>query len=256
MKLNEIKKRFFTLRKCVGCSKILEDEEKDGIFCESCRLAWNVAKTESCKECFQSAVECTCQPKELSNVGSLCLRKLIFYKKDRGAYPVLRIVYRLKKKPHKRTEEFLAKELSYAVREELKALSIDTPENEAAIVYLPRSKRARRRYGIDQSERVVRALSAETNIPCVQAIIRKKLFGKEQKKLTSKARFKNIKKQFVISSSEQIAGKYVFLYDDVVTTGASMTACVKLLRNAGARGIICFCIARNQQNKNKRNVTK
>ena len=246
MRFSEIKKRFFTLRKCAGCAKILENYEKDELFCEECRLAWDVAKTECCKDCFQSAVECMCQPMELSKVGSLCLRKLIYYKKERGVSQILRIVYRLKKKPHKRTEAFLAKELSYAVREELKTLSIDTPENEAVIVYLPRSKRSRYRYGIDQSERVVRALSLETNIPCVDVIGRKKLFGKEQKKLTRKGRFVNVKKQFVITSSEEIAGKYVFLYDDVVTTGASMTACARLLRDAGAKGIVCLCIARNQ----------
>lgn len=246
MKLSEIKKRFFTLRKCAGCAKILKNEEKDEVFCEECRLAWDVAKTESCKDCFQSAVECTCQPKELSRVGSLCLRKLIFYKKERGVSSILRIVYRLKKKPHKRTEAFLAMELSYAVREELDVLSVDAPENEAVIVYLPRSNHSRHRYGIDQSERVVRALSLETNIPYVDVIGRKKLFVKEQKKLTRKGRFGNVKKQFVITSSEEIAGKYVFLYDDVVTTGASMTACAKLLRDAGAKGIICLCIARNQ----------
>ncbi len=246
MKLHEIKKRFFTLRKCMGCGKILENEEKDVSFCRSCRLAWDVAKTESCKDCFRSAVECACQPKELSKLGCLCLRKLVFYKNERGFSPILRTVYRLKRKPHIRTEEFLAKELAYAVREEIKALELDEPQRQAVLVYIPRSKRSRLRYGIDQSERVIRALSFELGIPCVDAIARKRLFVREQKTLTRKGRFKNVKKQFVIASNKEIEGKYVFLYDDVVTTGASMTACARLLRDAGAKGIVCFCIAQNQ----------
>ena len=117
MKLLELKKRFFTLRKCVGCGKILENDEKDRLFCRDCRLAWDVAKTESCEECFQSAVERTCQPKETARVGMLCLRKLVFYKKDRASFQILRSVYRLKNKPHTRTEELFANELTSAVNE-------------------------------------------------------------------------------------------------------------------------------------------
>jgi len=82
MTFREFKDRFFAMRKCVGCGKILEYEERDEIFCDSCALAWSVAKTESCKSCLQSAIECTCQPKELAKTGSLCLRKLIFITKD------------------------------------------------------------------------------------------------------------------------------------------------------------------------------
>ena len=47
MNFREIKDRFFSIRKCIGCGKILEYEERDEIFCESCALAWSVAKTES-----------------------------------------------------------------------------------------------------------------------------------------------------------------------------------------------------------------
>jgi ComF family protein len=253
MKLLELKKRFFTLRKCMGCGKILENDEKERLFCGDCRLVWNVAKTESCNDCFQSAVECTCQPKEMANSGALCLRKLVFYKKDRAAFPILRTVYHLKNKPHKRTEEFFAAELSRAVSEEIKTLEISNSSDDVLITYVPRSTHSKRKYGIDQSERVVRALSENTGIECVELIKRKRIFGKVQKKLSRSERFANTKKQFELcSDAEKIKGKYIFLYDDVVTTGASMTACVKLLRKNGALGIICLCIARNQGKQKKK----
>lgn len=245
MKFSELKNRYFAIRKCVGCGKILKYEERDNIFCDPCALAWSVAKTESCKSCLQSAIECTCQPKELAKTGSLCLRKLIFYHKKRGTPPQLRIVYRLKRRGHKRAEEFLAVELSRVIKEELETLKLGDIENEAVITNVPRSIRSRRRYGIDHSERVSRALCENMGIPYVKAVKRAAVFSREQKKLTKQGRFKSVRRQFVLIDGASLEGKYVFLFDDVVTTGASMTACAELLRKAGAKAVICLCIAQN-----------
>lgn len=244
MTFGEFRKRFFSIRKCLGCGKILEYDEREEIFCESCALAWSVAKTQSCKECLQSAIECTCQPKELAKTGSLCLRKLIFYHKKRGTPPQMRIVYRLKHRPHKRAEKFLSVELSRVMLEELEALEISDIENEAVIINIPRSIRSLRRYGIDQSERVAKAVSETSGVPYADAIQRACLFSREQKYLTKKGRFKSVRGQFLVDET-LVEGKYVFLYDDIVTTGASMSACAELLRKAGAEAIICLCIAQN-----------
>ena len=252
MKLSGIKKRFFAMRKCIICKKILKAEEKDTLFCPDCRLLWDVAKTESCDECFQSAVECTCQSKEMAKEGSLCLRKLVFFEKGRKAYRVLRAMYLLKRKPHKRTEEFFASEIARAVNEELKTIGVDDVENEVLISYIPRTVRSKRKYGIDHSERMAMAISEKTGIPFAELIQRKQTFGRSQKVLSRVKRFKNAKKQFEIchsTGSEMVNKKYVFLYDDVVTTGASMSACISLLRKSGAMGIICLCIAHNQGKK-------
>lgn len=245
MTFREFKDRFFVLRKCVGCGKILEYSERDNVFCKSCALAWSVAKTESCKNCLQSAVECTCQPKELAKAGSLCLRKLIFYHKKRGTPPQLRIVYRLKKRPHKRSEEFLATELLRLATEELNSLKIGDLENEVIITPVPRSNKSRRKYGIDQSERVSKALALMLGAQYVNAIKRAALFSKEQKKLTKQGRFKSVRGQFMLTDNTLVEGKCVLLYDDVLTTGASMSACAELLRKAGAAAIICLCIAQD-----------
>ena len=244
MTFGEFRKRFFSIRKCLGCGKILEYDERDEIFCESCALAWSVAKTQSCKECLQSAIECTCQPKELAKTGSLCLRKLIFYHKKRGTPPQMRIVYRLKYRPHKRAEKFLSVELSRVMLKELEALEMSDMENEAVIINIPRSIRSLRRYGIDQSERVARAVSETSGVPYADAIQRASLFSREQKYLTKKGRFKSVRGQFLVDET-LVEGKYVFLYDDIVTTGASMSACAELLRKAGAKAIVCLCIAQN-----------
>ena len=41
-----------------------------------------------------------------------------------------------------------------------------------------------------------------------------------------------------------IEGKYVLLFDDIVTTGNSMLACCDILRQANPKSIVCFCLGR------------
>ena len=42
----------------------------------------------------------------------------------------------------------------------------------------------------------------------------------------------------------QVDNKRVLLVDDVMTTGATLDACAKALRDAGATGVSCITVAR------------
>ena len=66
----------------------------------------------------------------------------------------------------------------------------------------------------------------------------------EQKKLDSEARSRNIKNSFAFNPKYLAdTGKAVILFDDIVTTGASMSEAVSLLRKNGVKTIICVTIA-------------
>jgi predicted amidophosphoribosyltransferase len=43
---------------------------------------------------------------------------------------------------------------------------------------------------------------------------------------------------------EKIAGKRWLLVDDVITTGATLTECVRVLKEAGAADVVCLTLAR------------
>ncbi len=136
----------------------------------------------------------------------------------------------------------MARELARLVREELSVLSLDDPAREVVLTYAPRSRKAVRVEGFDQSKRMVRALSRELSIPFVSAFSRTRRTD-VQKFLSADERMKNASKSFRCIAPTEVDGKYVILFDDVVTTGASMGACVSLLYKAGARGVLCFCMA-------------
>lgn len=241
MTLREFYLRYVAVRKCGGCRKILEYEYSDSAFCPDCDLAWRAAKTETCENCKQSAVECTCMPKGLSSSGALCLRKLIFYSTKKNREVQNRAIYFLKKNKNRRIASFFAKELAPLAKAELRVLT-DAPEDNTVIVSVPRGIGARAEYGFDQSELVCGALSEHMGIPYFPAI-KRRIGGREQKHLDSKKRFRNVRSLFKLRNKYDLSGKYVLLFDDVVTTGASMAACVAILKKAGALGVICLCIA-------------
>ena len=239
MKIKKFLRYFFNVRRCGGCGEILDHENADKALCPECDLRWRIAKTEGCPTCSQSAVECLCSPKGLERTGAICLIKLYFYSPNKAGQPQNRLLYRIKKHRNKRHSDFIAEELRGRLLSELETLGLDT-EKDVVLVNVPRGRNARRTYGFDQSELICRALSEKTGIPYEKMIKRAKE-SSEQKKLTKDKRFRNVSASFRCIG--KIEDKYAVLFDDVVTTGASMAACTDLLKKAGAKGVICVCIA-------------
>ena len=253
MNMRELAERLFCVHKCASCRTILSQENFYDALCPKCMEIYRKAKTESCSQCLRSAVECICQPKMLSASGSLCLCKLFFYHVDKANEAENKLVYFLKHQPNKRVEKFVAAELSPILSRELSALDIEDVQKEAVIVNAPRGRKALKENGFDQSERICRMLSERTGIPFAPAI-RRRAGGKEQKRLTAEQRKRNIKSRMLCNEkyAEEIKGKYVILFDDVVTTGASMSACLPLLRKMGAKGVIGCTLAADRKKKTER----
>ena len=114
---------------------------------------------------------------------------------------------------------------------------------EAIISWIPRSKKAKAKEGHDQAELVCRQLSELLGAQTKRLILRRH-GSLEQKKLDSKERSKNIKNSFAFNEKYRgDTGKAVILFDDIVTTGASMAEAVSLLRKNGFKTIICVTIA-------------
>ena len=241
MKRKEWLERFLFVRKCGGCQEILPYERSSDTFCPVCERRWRIAKAETCSECFRIAPECTCAPKGLRNVRSL--RKIFFYHTKHQKEAQNRLVYSLKHRPNKRYSDFIAGELSSAIEEELRACGFDGKRDEVVLVNVPRSRRSKILYGHDQSELICRALARRCSI-CYLPCIRRRRDGKEQKKLTGGKRFGNVSGAFALRRGTDLTGKCVILFDDIVTTGASMSGCASLLKMSGAKEISAFCIAR------------
>ena len=233
---------FVSVRKCAGCGEILDAEHYYETFCDDCQLSWKASMTVGCENCFLPAVECKCMPKQLSSAGALCLRKLFFYESENSRSPQMRLIYWLKRRRVTRTVDFAAQNVARLIWNELEELGLAEEREKFIVTSVPRGKRGLTEYGFDHAALIASTLADKLGLE-FSALFSSKLGAKTQKELGKKQRLENAKKYIRFSSDRDISGKYVILFDDIVTSGASMTVCTKELIKNGATGVFCFSLA-------------
>lgn len=231
---------FFTVRRCLICEEMLSPERIDEAFCEKCQTGWNSDTLTACPECFLPARECECMPRSLKKAGALTLRKLAFYMDEGDHKEVNSVIYWLKYKHNMRIANFVARELLPALNTELDALGLSNED--LVITHVPRGKASKISHGFDQSEMVCRQMSKQTKIKHL-TLFKTSLSKDQQKDLNSKARMKHANDTISMKKKTDVKGKYVLLFDDIVTSGASMAVCTRQLMKNGAKGVICLCLA-------------
>ncbi|MCS7266094.1 MAG: phosphoribosyltransferase family protein, partial [Armatimonadetes bacterium] len=67
---------------------------------------------------------------------------------------------------------------------------------------------------------------------------------KPQALLGEKERWENVKGAFEVTKKQIVKGSVVVIIDDVMTTGATLNECAKVLKSAGAKEVYCLTFAR------------
>lgn len=98
---------------------------------------------------------------------------------------------------------------------------------------LHRKKLARR--GYNQAELIASALCKELGLEMDTKTLVRKVHTKPQKDLDHKERKKNMEHAFAVK--RRIPWRSILLVDDIYTTGATMDAAAKVLKNAGAEKV-------------------
>ena len=242
----EIFERFFVVRRCASCGELLSYERREEAFCPECRMRWDVQKTAECGACGRSVCECVCMPKALSRAGAVCYHKAVFYSSSKPVQHNTLMFIKRHRNP--RVTRFLAEQLASVIRADKELFELGA-EN-TVITFVPRSRRAVTEHGFDQSELLAHALSDTLGIPAVRTVARVR-GGREQKRLSASERVSNVSTAFEAcpTLSALLEGKRVILVDDIVTTGASMAACLPHLRRAGARETVCLSVASTELSK-------
>jgi ComF family protein len=121
------------------------------------------------------------------------------------------------------------------------------PELHAAqgLIPVPLHFSDRRERGFNQSELLARRLSRLAgNRPVLPRALRRVRKTRSQTRLSRNERALNVKNAFQ-GSSGSLKGKTLLLVDDVCTTGATLDACARALKAAGARKVLALTLARD-----------
>ncbi|KCZ50556.1 hypothetical protein HY29_07270 [Hyphomonas beringensis] len=100
--------------------------------------------------------------------------------------------------------------------------------------------------GFNQSAWLAMALSKRTGVPCRVSALKRKRRTPTQGGLSARARRRNVAGAFAVSPRAlgHVKGKRVVLIDDVLTTGATLSACTRALLKAGAQQVDVLVLAR------------
>ena len=112
-----------------------------------------------------------------------------------------------------------------------------------AIVPVPLHPGRQRERGYNQALELVRPLAKRLNIPINHHLVVRKAETVKQTKLSADERRRNLKGAFALREGCSVPS-YLVIFDDVVTTGTTVTELAKTLKRAGAKRIDVWAVAR------------
>lgn len=151
---------------------------------------------------------------------------------------VLDIIHRFKYNRELWFEPYLAQLWLQGARDTLAGEAFD------ALVPVPLHPHKQREREFNQAERIVRAVAKEVRLPVRVDLLERVIPTRTQTKLDRKERAANVRKAFSVRKGLDIKGQRILLVDDVLTTGATTSACAQALLEGGAGEVCVWTVAR------------
>ncbi len=148
----------------------------------------------------------------------------------------------------------LAHRLKYARRvslarvmaAQMRRLLALAPETDALLVPVPLHRWRIWSRGFNQAALIAREIARTTGLPVETGLLRRKVNTPPLHSLGPRARRKAVKGAFALSKAARVrlSGKTVILIDDIWTTGATASACARMLKRGGAARVEILCWTR------------
>ncbi len=215
---------FFLPRFCPACSEQLSNEEK--FICPKCLDKIQSVQHERLQYEYQKNFA---KKKIISGFTSLYL-----FEKDKELQKIIHAV--------KYSQRFLlGKFLGVLIGNHFGALFIEWKIDFIIPVPLHHLKKAER--GYNQSFYIAKGISKATNIPLNAKAVKRKRFTQSQTTMNLVEREENIKGAFASKNIRKIIEKNILLIDDVITTGATINECGKILLAGGVNKVYAASVA-------------
>lgn len=148
-----------------------------------------------------------------------------------------RVMQRLKFQGMRSLAPLVANEMAQCAKMQFSGVRFDV------IVPVPSSRKSMAKRGYNVPALLAKTVGAMLAIPVENDILVKEYETRFQHDLTREGRAANLLGAFRVQRPERVAGRRVLLLDDIVTTGATLAECAKMLELAGAEGVTTLCFA-------------
>ncbi len=177
-----------------------------------------------------------------NNTCTFCKHGDFYFTRGRSLYKFNQIIqksiHQLKYQENISVARFFAEKIRIYLSENPSFPQIDY------LIPVPLHRIKKRERGYNQSERICHYLSKLTGIPQLKKLVIRRRFTLTQTKLNREQRRENVEGAFRFRESKISRKSNLLIIDDVFTTGATLNAISKLLKNRGFTGIYVLTIAR------------
>lgn len=198
---------------CYGCNDMLTDNE--AFLCTSCRHELPVTNFHLNQD--DTVAKIFYGRSRIENATSL----LRFQKKG----VVQQLMHNLKYRGHEDVGKFLGQWLGRELGTIPEYKTID------AVVPVPLHPKKLKKRGYNQVAKFAMEIAHELDLEYVDDVLLKQTNTSSQVYKNRLKRWTNPKEQFILQKSHKIAGKHLLLVDDIITTGATLEACVEVLNS-------------------------
>ena len=112
------------------------------------------------------------------------------------------------------------------------------------VVPVPLHRQRQRERGYNQADLIARPLARRLGLPCRPVLLVRTKPRPDKLHLSLEERWSSVRGAFAAKPGSRVDNLRVLLVDDVMTTGATLDACARALRQAGARTVIGLTVAR------------
>lgn len=111
------------------------------------------------------------------------------------------------------------------------------------LIPVPLHPKKLRKRGYNQALEIARGLAKSTNLPLAPENLQRVVFRKSQTKESRYQRWEQVKTVFKLNNGQNLKGKHILLVDDVLTTGATIEACLHTLAEVSEARLSVLCLA-------------
>jgi ComF family protein len=137
---------------------------------------------------------------------------------------------------------WFAERLAELVNTEGDALAADV------VVPVPLHRERQRERGYNQAALLSKPLAKRLRLPHRAVLLMRTRARPDKQVLSLEERWESVRGAFATRPDSQVDNLRVLLVDDVLTTGATLDACARVLRDAGAKSVIGLTVARAVRN--------